>query len=209
MDFALQFCNKIGSMRKTLTIKQKISTESVDFLDITLYKGQRFLNKRILDLKVYQKPINLYLYIAFDSNEPIHIKRGLIKTELIRYCRISSDELSFQEISSFFFCRLKDRGYPIDFLKKEFKKVKYADRAYYLQKENTTSTKVNQVFFKTIFDSRTQELNLSQLFRDCNGDEFCNNFIENNLQKAPMISYKKDETLGKMLVRAKFQKLPS
>ena len=114
----------------------------------------------------------------------------------IRYCRISSDELSFQEISSFFFFRLKDRGYPIDFLKKEFKKVKYADRAYYLQKENTTSTKVNQVFFKTIFDSRTQELNLSQLFRDCNGDEFCNNFI-------------KDETLGKMLVRAKFQKLPS
>ena len=61
-----------------------------------------FLQNGILDLKVYQKPINLYLHIAFSSAEPLHIKKGLIKI----------DEL-----------RLRDRGYAFEFLNAEFEKV--------------------------------------------------------------------------------------
>ena len=97
-----------------------------------MHKGERFLQYGVLDLKVYQKPINLYLYIAFSSEEPLHVKKGLIKTELSRYVRICSNELSFQEIRSFFFLRLRDRGYAFEFLSAEFEKVLYLDREKFL-----------------------------------------------------------------------------
>jgi hypothetical protein len=36
--------------------------KKVDFLDITIYKGARFLKERRLDIRVYQKPMNAYMY---------------------------------------------------------------------------------------------------------------------------------------------------
>ena len=99
MDSAIAFVDKVNNMGKTLKVTKKISFHEMDFLDILMHKGERFLQYGVLDLKVYQKPINLYLYIAFSSEEPLHAKKGLIKTELIRYVRICFNELSFQEIS--------------------------------------------------------------------------------------------------------------
>ena len=100
-----------------------------------MYKGDSFFGKGILDLKVYQKPINLYLYIAFSSEEPIHVKKGLINTELIRYIRICLSERSFQEIQSFLFVRVRDRGFDAKFLETEFLKISYANRPKYLYEQ--------------------------------------------------------------------------
>ena len=201
MKSAKAFTKRIGTMRTSLTIKEKISTIEIDYLDLHIYKGQRFIDQSILDLKVYQKPTNLYLYVAFDSDIPQHVKKGIIKTELIRYCRICSDELSFEEIKSFFYSRLRDRGYPIEFLDHEFQKVKYKDRTLYLQPSNKESDKC--IFFKVMFDSRIDKLNLSKLFRECNDDAFCQQFCKDTLQVPPKICYKKGKSLTKMLVKAK------
>ena len=203
MESAIAFSQKIGTMRPSLTIKDNFSLDEINFLDVFLYKGQRFLNSGILDTKVYQKPINLYLYIGFTSMEPIHSKKGLIKTELIRYFRICSDELSFNEVSSFFYCRLRDRGYPIQFLDNEFSKVEYGNRQRYLQVSNPEKDKICPIFYKTVFDARLDELKLGNFFRDCNLDEFCQEFTYSTLQVPPMVCYKKGQSLGNLLVKAK------
>ena len=191
-------------MKPSLTTKQKYSKYQADFLDITIYKGQRFLDQGFLDLKVYQKPINLYLYIAFNSDIPEHIKKAFIKTELIRYCRICSDELSFEEVKSFFFARLRDRGYPIPFLTNEFKKVQYSDRYHYLH--NNRETQTDCIFYKVMFDSRIGQMNLGKLFRNCNEDSFCISFIEEVLKAAPKICYQIGKSLQNMIVHAKSNK---
>ena len=137
MKSATRFMDKVNNMGKTLKVTRKSSFYEMDFLDVLMYKGDIFFGKGILDLKVYQKPINLYLYIAFSFEEPIHVKKGLINTELIRYIRICSSELSFQEIRSFLFVRLRERGFDAKFLEIEFSKLAYTNRAKYLYEQKS------------------------------------------------------------------------
>ena len=50
-----------------------------------------YVDQNKLSVKPYQKPLNQYLYIPFNSYHPNHAKRKFInlKAELIRYVRLS------------------------------------------------------------------------------------------------------------------------
>ena len=80
MASALLFIDQINNMAPSLKVSKLISNPENHFMNVTIYKGQRFIDAGILDTKVYQKPIHLYLYIIFSSEEPLHSKKGLLKT---------------------------------------------------------------------------------------------------------------------------------
>jgi hypothetical protein len=96
-----------------LKITEKHSLESVDFLDLVIYKPA--LNFPIAT-KVYQKPGNTYDYLVYQSAHPDSMKRGFIKGELIRYKRICTLQSDYEIIKSELWHRLRLRGYPLDFL---------------------------------------------------------------------------------------------
>ncbi|KAJ7453440.1 hypothetical protein FB451DRAFT_940068, partial [Mycena latifolia] len=61
---------------------------------------------------VYQKALNTYLYIPWNSCHSEDSKRAWVKGELIRYVRICSNESDFAKIRTDFMIRLRERGYP-------------------------------------------------------------------------------------------------
>ena len=108
------------------------SSEAV-FLDLLIHKGKRFSDSSIFDLRVHQKSMNLYLYIPWTSFHTDAAKRSFIQTELTRYVRNSSDRQDYHQLKRVFYGRLRDRGYPISFLRPLFTDtVLYEDRHYFL-----------------------------------------------------------------------------
>jgi hypothetical protein len=106
----------------------EIGEESVNFLDLVIFKGDRFSDSNRLDFKVFQKTTNLYQYIPFSSEHPLATKEGFIKGELVRYAVNSSTYSCFREIRQLFFFRLRARGYPSPLLLRNFSLVSYSIR---------------------------------------------------------------------------------
>jgi hypothetical protein len=108
----LEFINTLRELLHPLTFTWKASQQSIDFLDITIFKknGQ-------LSTKIYQKPINKYLYLPYASNHPRHMLTGFIKGEITRYKRYCSNRIDFLTMQHLFITRLINRGYPKRFLK--------------------------------------------------------------------------------------------
>ena len=58
-------------------------------LDLTLSLTHFTIRYHIVHYQIYQKPHHKYMYPHFSSNHPHHIFSGIIKTETIRYSRLS------------------------------------------------------------------------------------------------------------------------
>lgn len=116
-----------------LNFTPDIQEEAVDFLDLHIYKGERYRASGILDLTVHQKVMNTYLYLPFQSYHPTFMKKSFVKGELIRYVRLCSNAREFLNIRQLFWDRLRARGYPRSFLRPIFTTVDYAKRSEYLQ----------------------------------------------------------------------------
>jgi hypothetical protein len=91
------------------------SAKHVDFLDLSIH----IINNN-LEIDLYQKPINKYLYLPANSHHPIHQITGFIRGELLRYRRICSNDQRFKVHKLEFYNRLKKRGYSRKFLDKLF-----------------------------------------------------------------------------------------
>jgi hypothetical protein len=133
IDDLLIFKNLFNSMDENIKMTLNYNSNEIDYLDLIIFKNK--FNK--INFKVHQKKLNKYLYMPFSSNHPKHIAKGIVKTELIRYIRNSSNINDYISIKKEFYQRLRDRGYPSKILIKEFNtKVFYKDRRNYLDKIN-------------------------------------------------------------------------
>jgi hypothetical protein len=97
-----------------LAFTSRNETRTIDFLDITLYLD---INNR-LQTTLYQKPLNMFLYIPFISHHPKHVLSGFIYGESLRISNLCST-LSEKELNIQKFTRsLIIRGYPRSFVEK-------------------------------------------------------------------------------------------
>ena len=65
-----EFMSKINQIHPTIKFTHEISDTKLAFLDITLYKGERFKSTNILDLKTHIKGTNKQLYVHSTSYHP-------------------------------------------------------------------------------------------------------------------------------------------
>jgi len=105
-----------------------------------VYKGERFQNKSILDVKTHYKPTETFQYTHYSSCHPPDVKRGFIKGEAIKLLRTNSSEKNFQEAMCNFKTRLEARGYPKSLIEKTLSEVSFAERQTVLKKQ-TKKTK--------------------------------------------------------------------
>ena len=99
-----------------------ISTIECTFLDITLYKHNLPNNTLILATKLYQKPMNKYLFIPFFSNHSPHVHKGWI-TGYIKRIRLNCISIIYYLLYKHtFYLHLLTRGYTYKFLKPLFSK---------------------------------------------------------------------------------------
>ena len=82
-----QFMQYLNQSHPTIKFTHESSTNSVDFLDLTIYKGTRHATSLILDLKPYLKKNNKFQYLEYNSSHPRGTFASLVKGELTRLLR--------------------------------------------------------------------------------------------------------------------------
>jgi hypothetical protein len=93
---------------------------SVDILDLTIFKGRRYETTGILDIKLFQKQMNKYQYIPPDSFHTRSTIKGFISGEIRRARLCCSNDDDFISAKSQLYRRLKDRNYTDAYLQPLF-----------------------------------------------------------------------------------------
>lgn len=123
-----KFQATINSLTPSLEFNFTNKKCETSFLDLTVYKGKRFSETGILDIRPYSKPGNPHLYTDPSTYQPNHIKYNWIQGECIRLVRNSSNEYRFKEALNKFKMNLLRRNYPSDVVEKQFNTVSYTNR---------------------------------------------------------------------------------
>ena len=118
LDDFKQFFDIINNYRESIKFQYNISETSVDFLDVTVFKGNKFKHHQTLDTKVYFKPTDTHELLHKSSFHPKHTFDGIIKSQVFRFWRICSDSDSFDEACEKLFKALRSkRHYSRRFLR--------------------------------------------------------------------------------------------
>ena len=128
----LRWVNEFNCLRKNINIDKWQFGNNVAFMDLHIFKGEKFYNEGKLSIKVYQKPENKYIYIPYKSAHPRHTIKNYVIGELKRYVRINTEELNFLKIKNKFFLRMRNRGFKKNKLSHWFSEVKFSLRAKFL-----------------------------------------------------------------------------
>jgi len=112
------FFNTLNSHHPNIKLKANIGENSISFLDVTIFKGEKFRQTGKLDTKVYFKPTDTHELLHKSSYHPPHTFKGIVKSQIIRFKRICTSDSDFNEACQILFSVLRKRGYSYSFLRK-------------------------------------------------------------------------------------------
>ena len=90
MDTNEELLRARNEFNPSLHFTYTYSQNSIDFLDLTIYKGTTLSYTLTLDTKTYQKPLNLYQYIHYTSNQTRQVHKAITTGECIRCVRTNT-----------------------------------------------------------------------------------------------------------------------
>jgi len=99
----------------TIKITHNYDNNEQIFLDLCLYKGSLYNITNKLDIKLYQKPLNNYLYLSPHSFHSIHMFKGFILSNFNRIRFKCTNDNDFFLITNSFITHLYYRGINIIF----------------------------------------------------------------------------------------------
>lgn len=106
-----QYISNLNGIHPKITLKSEISATAIDFLDTTVYKGDRFRDSGHLDTKVFFKPTDSHALLHASSHHPKHTFHGIIKSQVLRFARNSTSRRDFEATFSMIKGKLGKRGY--------------------------------------------------------------------------------------------------
>ena len=145
-----QFMNALNSFHPTLHFTYEYSASAMNYLDVTIYKGERFNRRQLLDVKTYQKPHNLYQYLHYTSSHQQSVFKGLIIGECKRYARTNTSQENFDCQIQLFKKRLHRRQYPPTLVNKYCCQVTFNHRTHYLRTAQSKKTTIRKPIFKCL-----------------------------------------------------------
>jgi len=194
------FIEQANTFHPTIKFTAEISESKITFLDTVVFKGERFIEKSILDIKTHYKPAKTFQYTHFTSCHPPGVKRGFIKGETIRLLRANSSKTTFEECLANFKRRLEARRYPRKYVERSLSEVIFNSRQSAL-KPQKQKTAERLLPFVTTYHPAVKKLNKIVME---NWSSIENQpLLKTTFKKPPIISYKRGKSLKDMLVRAK------
>lgn len=188
------FIGILNTHHPTIKVKYTVDDNSVNFLDVTTFKGTNFTTTGLLDFKVDFKERVTHALLWKNSYHPQHAFQGLIRSQLLRFHKICSQKQDFKEATLTLFRALRHREYSRSFLRntlKTFLNPKLGDE------EN------KQKMIPLITTYSKQSLCLTHILRK-NYVKFLGNTM--TLQKHKIISaYHKNHKLQDLLVHSKLK----
>ena len=96
------FLQNLNKFHPNLQFTHEYSETTINFLDLTIFKGPHFQYTNILDFRTFQKPLNLYQYLHYTSSHQNKVFKSIIRGECVRYVRTnSSRELYYATLHMF------------------------------------------------------------------------------------------------------------
>lgn len=133
------FLNRLNSKLPTIKLSMDLSQQSVDFLDLTIFKGSRFQREGILDIKPFSKPTASFQFLHYRSCHAPQIFTNVVKGEALRTLRNSSSLETFTSEIKKLIRRFHCRGYPLSFINTAIESVTFSKRAEYLETKGQDS----------------------------------------------------------------------
>src|SRR5215469_7608220 len=110
--------NFLNSIIPGIKITLNYSVDFISFLDTTIYKHKNELNETFLRTKIYFKETDTHQLLHKESYHPKHTFKGIIKSQLLRYKRLSSTFEDYSNTCKILFDALTKRNYSKSFLRK-------------------------------------------------------------------------------------------
>ncbi len=126
-DFS-RFVDYLNESHHTIKFTYDCSQHTVDFLDLTIYKGERYGDNNILDIKPYFKKTNKFQYLQYSSAHPKRIFSSLLKGELTRLLRACSNKEEYIKTTDKICQAFRERNYPPSLIKSVRESVPYENR---------------------------------------------------------------------------------
>lgn len=187
------FINTLNSHDPSIKLKHEINHTTINFLDTTLYKGPLFPENHMLEVKVYFKDTDTHSLLFKTSFHPKHVFKGLVKSQLLRFHRICTQETDFREAVKILFTALRKRGYSRSFLRHCLKS--YQKQGKEVSKDLipliTSFSSINTLIHRKLKDN----------FRNVIGNR------DILLNSEVISAYRRNKNLKDLLVRAKLPKL--
>jgi hypothetical protein len=111
----------IENVDEGIKFEYQINDDSMIFMDLEIYKCNEFTKTKKLSTRLYQKPMNKYLFLPYQSHHPIPVFKSWIICYLKRIRILCSEDAIYEYNKNNFKERLLRRGYPRKFLDKIFK----------------------------------------------------------------------------------------
>ena len=164
-----------------------------------MFKGERFKQDSILDIKTHFKPTETFQFTHFASCHPPGVKYGFIKGEAIRLLRTNSSKKTFEESLVKFKQRLKARGYPENTIERSLSEVNFASRQSALKQKKKSHERI--LPFVTTYHPAVK--NVKQILMEQWSLIQDQPLLKTIFKNPPIISFKKGKSLKDILVRAK------
>lgn len=101
----------LNSLIPGIQVTLNWSKQRVNFLDTTVYKCPDASGNIKLQTKIYFKPTDTHQLLHATSYHPKHTTKGILKSQILRFKRISSHESEFNQACRILFKTLQIRGY--------------------------------------------------------------------------------------------------
>lgn len=193
VDSLKEFEKYLNNLIPNITITLEYSKTEIPFLDTFIY-----IQDNTLQSKTYFKPTDTHQLLHTDSFHPRHTFRGLLKSQLVRFKRLSSTKADYDNTCKLLFSFLLKRGYTHSKMRKMQGEIwfKYADK----QNTITKSTK-NDTILPIVVDFCKLGTELAKQYKLILGES---NFFSNF---KPIIAYKTGNNFKKILTRSKLENI--
>ena len=111
------FFEILNTHNPAVRLTHRIEKQSIDFLDVTIFKGSNLTKNKTLDTKVFFKPTDTHQLLHKASFHPKHTFPGILKSQILRFFRICTQKSDFDEACFVLFKALRKRGYSARFLR--------------------------------------------------------------------------------------------
>jgi hypothetical protein len=202
---------------KGIKFEYQISKDKLIFMDLEIFKTDELKQRGKLDTTLYQKPMNKYLFLPFQSAHPLSVFKAWITCYIQRIRILCSIDEMFETHKEKFRNRLRRRGYPIRFLDQVFGE-KYSRNILLLKQQtrkernNNSENGAYKAAFTLPLCEHTERIKKS--IKKCL--RFTTAFQQDphfkdilGTRKTPMIIYDTQQSLGQNLVRAKIPVITS
>ena len=112
-----KFISILNAHQTNINLTSETSYQEINFLDTTIFKGDRFSKEGILDSKVFFKATDTHQLLHKKSFHPKHTFSGIVKSQILRFHRICNNTVDFEAATAILFHSLGSRGYSRRFLR--------------------------------------------------------------------------------------------